>query len=128
MAEALFRDWAPDIFVASAGTSALIGQPADAFACELVAARGHDLSTHRARQITETLCQRADIILAMDQAQCRHIETIYPLCRGKVFRLAEAARQDIPDPFRKGREASEQAFASIDAGVGAWAERLHKIQ
>ncbi len=120
--------WAPDIIATSAGTSALIGDAADPLARELAMSRGHDLSRHRARQISEGMCQQADIILAMELAQCRHIEARYPLCRGKVFRLAAAAGRDIPDPFRHGRDAFEEAFVLIDNGVKAWVKRLQKIE
>ena len=128
MAEALFNNSSLNINATSAGTSALIGEPADVIARDLIAERGHDLSNHRARQINESMCQKADIILVMDTAQLRHIEAIFPLSRGKIFRLAEASKQDIPDPFREGRGAFEHAFSLIDTGVRKWTERFEKIQ
>ena len=128
MAEALFNSSTLFINATSAGTGALIGEPADVIARNLIAERGYDLSNHRARQINESMCQQADIILVMDKAQLRHIEAIFPLSRGKIFRLAEASKQDIPDPFREGRGAFEHAFSLIDTGVRKWTERLEKIQ
>ena len=74
------------------------------------------------------MCQQADIILVMDLGQMRYIEAGFPLSRGKIFRLAEAVKQDIPDPFRKGRAAFEHAFSLIETGVRKWTERLEKIQ
>ena len=128
MAEALFNSSSLNINATSAGTSALIGEPADVIARDLIAEQGHDLSSHRARQINESMCQRADIILVMDKAQLRHVETTFPLSRGKIFRLAEAMKQEIPDPFREGRGAFEHAFSLIETGVRKWTERLQKIQ
>ena len=128
MAEALFNGSSLNIKATSAGTSALIGEPADVIARDLIEERGYDLSTHRARQINESMCQQADIILVMDKTQLRHIQAKFPLSRGKIFRLAEAMKQDVPDPFREGRDAFEHAFSLIDAGVRKWVERLQKIQ
>ena len=128
MAEALFNNSSLNINATSTGTSALIGEPADVTARDLIAERGYDLSSHRARQINESMCQKADIILVMDTAQLRYIEATFPLSRGKIFRLAEASKQDIPDPFREGRGAFEHAFSLIDTGVRKWTERLEKIQ
>lgn len=127
MAQALFNASLQGITATSAGTGALIGEPADGLALELVTARGLDLGAHRARQINEVMCQKADIILAMDQAQCRHIEATFPLSRGKIFRLAAAANVDIHDPYRQGRPAFEHAFSLIETGVRTWAERLQKL-
>ena len=128
MAEALFNSSCLNINATSAGTSALIGEPADVIARDLITERGHNLSSHRARQINESMCQQADIILVMDKAQLRYIEAAFPLNRGKIFRLAETAKQDIPDPFRRGRGAFEHAFSLIETGVRKWTERLQKIQ
>ena len=128
MAEALFNGSPSRIHATSAGTSALIGEPADLIARTLVEERGHDLSNHRARQINGLMCQQADIILVMDLGQLRHIEATFPLSRGKIFRLAEAIKKDVPDPFRKGRTAFDNAFSLIETGVRQWTERLEKIQ
>lgn len=128
MAEAMLAASLPHLSVSSAGVGALVGQPADQIACELMTARGLDLSAHRARQIGLAMCQQADLILTMDTDQRRYIETHYPLTRGKVFRLAEAAKSDVPDPFRRGQAAFEHALGMIDEGVQAWSERIHKFK
>ena len=128
MAEALLAAALPDIAVSSAGTGALIGYPADDIAKALMSARGLDLTEHRARQINAVMCQQADLILTMDEGQRRHIEARYPLTRGKVFRLAETIKQDVPDPYRQGQAAFDHALQLIDAGALAWAERIKKFK
>ena len=128
MAEALLAAALPGISVSSAGTGALVGYPADDIAKALMAARGLDLSEHRARQLNAAMCQQADLILTMDEGQRRHIEERYPLTRGKVLRLNEVTKQDVPDPYRQGQAAFDYALQLIDAGTLAWAERIKKFK
>jgi len=117
----------PQLEVASAGVGALVGQPADPLARQLMAERGLDIESHRARQLTNLMCQQADLILVMDEEQRLLINQRHPLTRGKLFRLGEVARVDIPDPYRLGRPAFEQALQLIDAGASAWVERIRKL-
>ena len=127
MGEALIAAALPQLEVASAGVGALVGQPADPIARQLMAERGLDIEAHRARQLTNLMCQQADLILVMDEEQRLQINQRYPLTRGKLFRLGEVARVDIPDPYRLGRPAFEQALRLIDAGASAWVERIRKL-
>jgi len=128
MAHALLAKALPQLTVSSAGTGALVGHPADAIAQALMAERGLDLGDHRARQVTQSMCVEADLILTMDEGLRRHIENNYPLTRGRVFRLAETARLNIPDPYRMGQGAFEHALQLIDAGIKTWAERIRQFK
>lgn len=127
MGEALIAAALPHLNVSSAGVGALVGQSADPLARALMAERGLDIESHRARQLTSNMCQEADLILVMDDDQRLHINQRHPFTRGKLFRLGEAARVDIPDPYRLGRAAFDQALQLIDAGTAAWAERIKKL-
>lgn len=127
MGEALLAAALPDLNVRSAGVGALVGQPADPLACALMAERGLNIEGHRARQLTSHMCQEVDLILVMDEEQRLHINQRHPFARGKLFRLGEVARVDIPDPYRLGRAAFDEALQLIDAGASAWAERIKKL-
>lgn len=128
MAAAMLAAALPGISVSSAGTGALIGEPADPLAQELMTEHGLDIKDHRGRLINTAMCQQADLILTMDTEQRHFIEERYPLARGKVFRIAEVVKLDVPDPYRQGRAAFENAYQLIDAGTKAWAERIMKFQ
>jgi len=128
MAEAMLAAALPGIAVSSAGTGALIGEPADEIAQALMIEHGLDIGAHRGRLVSTSMCQQADLILTMDEGQRRHIENTYPLTRGRVFRLAETAKLNIPDPYRMGQEAFEHALQLIDAGVKTWAERIRQFK
>lgn len=128
MGEALLAAALPHLQVSSAGVDALVGHPADAWSRELMARRGLDIDAHRARQLTAAMCQDADLILVMDEAQRHYLHQRYPLTRGKLFRLGEAAGMDVPDPYRSGRLSFERSLQIIDSGVAAWIERIRKLQ
>jgi protein-tyrosine phosphatase len=67
------------------------------------------------------------LILVMDTEQRRFLEATYPFVRGKVFRIAEAAKQDVPDPYKEGEEAFEHALSLIEVGARTWIDRILKI-
>ena len=89
--------------------------------------RGLDIEHHRARQLSLDLCQRADLILVMDAEQRRALERRYPFVNGKVFRLCEQDKQDVPDPYQAGRAAFQTSLALIEAGASQWANRISRV-
>lgn len=127
MAEAMLRAALPGKTARSAGLGALIGKPADPFAVQLMAEQGIDITAHRAQQISPSLVAQADLILVMDLEQRRHVETQYMGTRGKVFRLGEAAKAEIPDPYREGIESFRTAHRMIDEGAQFWAAQILRM-
>lgn len=127
MAEGLMARALPDQEVSSGGTGALAGYPADPLARALMQEKGINIDAHRARQINRDMCQRADLILVMDRDQRMLVQQRYPFTSGKVFRLAEHSGQDVPDPYRQGRDAFEAALALIEHGAQQWAQRISKV-
>jgi protein-tyrosine phosphatase len=121
MAEALLRArlaaLRPWVTVASAGLAAPEGRPADPLAVALLAERGLDLTSHRARQLTPELVSAADLILVMETGQQRYLELLAPAARGRVQRLGRTGNFDIPDPYRQGRRQFEHALALIEQGI-----------
>lgn len=127
MAEGLFKQALPNVQVCSAGMSALVGYGADPIAVQIMAGVGADISGHRARMITDAIARDADLILVMDDQQKQQLATQYPYARGKVFRLAEVTRQDIPDPYRQDPEVFHTVFSLIENGVNEWVKRINSI-
>jgi protein-tyrosine-phosphatase len=93
--------------VESAGLSAYAGDrpPEDA----IVVARelGYDLSSHRARPLTEELLERADVVVGMTAA---HVAAV----GGGARLLGEA---DLDDPIGRGRDAYRRVYAQIENDV-----------
>lgn len=127
MGEAMLRVALPAKTVRSAGLGALIGKPADPLSVQLMAEQGIDITAHRAQQISPALVAQADLILVMDLEQKRHVETQYMGARGKVFRLCESSKDDIPDPYREGIESFRNAHRMIAEGAEFWAAQILRM-
>jgi protein-tyrosine phosphatase len=124
MAEGMLKRVFPERVIYSAGLGALIGSPADPLSVQLMREQEIDISEHRAQQISTALVARSDLILVMDIEQKKYVESHYIGSRGKVFRLGESSKQDIPDPYREGIESFRIAHHMIDEGVQFWVERI----
>lgn len=128
MAEFLLAKALPTLHIESAGIGALVGYGADKIASDLMEKKGIDISSHKARQIDETMCSKADIILVMEYPHRKFIEKNYPSTRGKVFRLLESDGIDIPDPYQQGEEAFTYSLKLIEDGVQTWTSRIEKLR
>lgn len=87
--------------VRSAGTWALEDQPASAYALQVMAERGLDISAHRGHNLTQAMVDETDLILVMT---LRHQEAIvqdFQGAEGKVHLLSGMAgpTYDIQDPY-----------------------------
>lgn len=126
-AEALLAKEFPQKTVWSAGLSALVGHPADPFSIKVAAAYGIDLSAHRAMQVNRNMCESADLILVMEQNHKTELENKFAFVRGKVFRLGELGKFDIPDPFMQPQAVFETTLGQISVGVAQWASRIRQL-
>jgi protein-tyrosine phosphatase len=124
MAEAMLGHALPGKTISSAGLGALIGKPADPFSLQLMAEQNIDIGAHRAQQISSSLVAQAELILVMDLEQKKYVEAQYSGARGKVFRLGEGQKIDIPDPYRDGIDSFRNAHRMIKDGVQFWVERI----
>lgn len=126
MGEALLRArLRPGVRVVSAGTSALVGSPADALAIEVAADHGLDIGAHRARQATLGLLSSMDLVLTMDRHHDAALLAQYPQLRGRVHRLLKWRDNDeVADPYRQPKAAFVFAFEAIERGVDDWLRRF----
>jgi protein-tyrosine phosphatase len=127
MAEGLLKRTLPDLQIASAGLSALVGHGADPIAVQIMAEQGIDIGAHRARMLNNAIVRESELILVMDSRQQDIIATEYAHARGKVFRLGEDAKADIPDPYRQSEEMFRAAFDLIASGSNAWVKFINSI-
>ncbi|WLQ33865.1 low molecular weight phosphotyrosine protein phosphatase [Streptomyces castrisilvae] len=116
-AAALARRGGWDVQVRSAG---LIGkwqdQPANPAMIKAAARFGHDLSAHRAQQITLEALDWADTVLAMDTAI---LQTLRVICtEGNVRKLAlYLGDRDVPDPMGQDDAVFNDCAVLIEAGT-----------
>ena len=125
LAEVYLKHHQPQLTVFSSGLGALVGKPADPFSVELMAEQDIDLGKHCAQQINSVLVSKSDLILTLEQRHVDAIQKQFPESRGKVHLIGKwFDNQEIPDPYKKNREAFESASAMIVSGLDAWQEKL----
>ncbi|AXE95228.1 low molecular weight protein-tyrosine-phosphatase [Paraburkholderia terricola] len=124
MAQYLIDREISGVTVLSAGLDAVAGSAPDPLAIRITAQSGLDITAHRAQQLNVSLVSGADLILAMEAAHKYEIMRRHPGASGKVFRLGEIGRFDVPDPYTKPIEHFYDAFELIRIGVDAWAPRI----
>lgn len=124
MGEILLRAALPDRNVSSAGIAALVGHPADPLTLAVLPEQCAQLEAHRARQLTSSLCRSADLILVMETAHKRAVESIDASARGKIYRWGEWGGFDVPDPYRRPQLAFEQALTLIRQGLELWLPKI----
>ncbi|WP_323751973.1 low molecular weight protein-tyrosine-phosphatase [Marinobacter sp.] len=126
VAEALLKKNLPDKAVESAGLGALVDHGADATASGLAGQAGLDLSQHRARQVTIDHLRRADLVLVMSEGQRAQVRTLDPTAAGKTMLLCHwlPGKPDVPDPYKKSREAFVHVHHLLEEAVHAWLPRL----
>ncbi|MGC1546952.1 MAG: low molecular weight protein-tyrosine-phosphatase [Rhodanobacter sp.] len=124
MAEGMLRHAMPMLTVASAGVHARSGMHADSMAVAVMQEHGIDISAHRSKALTGSMCARNDMLLVMDRRLREKIADHYPDQRGKIHVLADAG---IPDPYRQSDEAFADCYARIDAAMQTWLPRLYAL-
>lgn len=120
-----------EVIVKSAGVYAKEGEPGTTYGIELLAARGIDISAHRARQLVESDIGRANLVLVMEEMHRRQIFYYSPGDLYKVLLFSELVGEhgDLADPYGHGREAYVAALYEIDRIInGGWDKLLTKLK
>jgi protein-tyrosine phosphatase len=124
-AEVVLRAHLPEARIDSAGTGDWhVGNPPHGPAIAAAAARGHDLTPLRARQVCVEDFSRFDLILAMDRQNLADLEAMAPAdgAAALALFLEPLGGGDIPDPYFTGD--FDGALDLIEAAARAWAEKL----
>jgi len=123
--ERLLRHALPGMKIDSAGTGALKGHAADTTASLVAEAHGLSLAEHEGQQFTRQLAQQYDLILVMEKHHQEEVSSIAPEARGKTMLFAHwLNNKQIPDPYRKSKEAFEHVYQLIEQAAQAWAMKL----
>jgi len=113
-----------DCVVSSAGLGALVGHHPDPKACQLMMEKGIDISDYRACQLNKEMIRKTDLILVMETTHKIAIEESEPSAKGKVFRLGEWGKFDIPDPYKQDLSVFIESINLIEQGVALWVPKL----
>jgi protein-tyrosine phosphatase len=134
MAEQLLRRWLGKNAgweVASAGVSALEGQPASEGARKVMAEKKLDLSPHRSRNLGEAHIDDADLIVVMTEAHRRAVVRRFPQVADRVVLLNAFSSahpdEDVPDPFGLSLDVYRSIRDEIDAAMPDLVLHLHRM-
>jgi len=107
--------------ISSAGIGALVGNPIDKTAHEVLMENGLEHLTHRARQVDSDMLHRADLVLAMEQSHIQHLRQVAPEVHGKTFLMGKwLDDMEIPDPYRQSKPAFEHVHSLLTQSVESW--------
>jgi protein-tyrosine-phosphatase len=128
MAEAMFKHIVSKnnelkniIEVKSAGTTFRTDEAhAVENAIAVMAEHGHDIRSHHAQTVNDTLVDWADLILTMTAEQKQYIKTKFGNARRKVYLLTEyaGAQGNIPDPVFSGIDAHRECANYLENLLG----------
>ncbi|MGF6329988.1 protein-tyrosine phosphatase [Pseudomonas sp. BS3782 TE3695] len=127
MAETIFSELleGTDKKIRSAGLGALVDQPIESTTLAVLGKHAHTPAAHKARQLTSAMLGDADLVLVMEERQLASVLQLSSETRVKVFLLGKwQDEREIPDPYRQGKAAFENAHALIKESIQAWATRL----
>ncbi len=112
--------------VESAGTWASEAQPASTYAVEEMAARGIDLSSHRAQGVTQAMMEAADLVLTMTAHHAEALRTAFPAHAHKVHLLSAMSgwQYDIDDPYGGQRADYARTAQELDRLIEAGYARI----
>jgi L-threonylcarbamoyladenylate synthase len=119
IAAALFNHWntRPGWTAESAGIAAFGGEPASTMAVTTLSLDfGVDLAGHRSRQVTDSVLERAEVILTMTTNQRNSLRRSFPEYKERIMTVGEMAGEpdiEVPDPFGSGLEAYQETAATL---------------
>jgi protein-tyrosine phosphatase len=119
------------IFIDSAGTHAYhVGNPPDTRAMGAALKRGVDLSTQRARRVTEDDFSSFDYVIAMDESNKDDLLAICPAGyeeRVKLFLdFANSQESEVPDPYYGQGRGFEIVLNLVEDASDGLLEHIHK--
>lgn len=120
-----------EVNVRSAGVYAREGEPATNYGVALLAAKGIDISGHRATQVVEWDIARSNLILVMEEAHRRKLFYYSPGDLYKVVLFSELIGEhiDLEDPYGQEAEAYVATLARIEQVInGGWEKLLIKLK
>lgn len=132
MAEGIIRKLlgpARPVLISSAGTHALVGNPATEFAVISAFERGVDISGHKARKLSQRLILDSDIILCMEPSHIEWVISAEPSSCRRVYNLADFSGnrkklKEIFDPYGCSLREFRTCIEDIDLCIRNFLESV----
>ncbi|WP_460049427.1 low molecular weight protein-tyrosine-phosphatase [Sessilibacter sp. MAH2] len=121
-----------DMSIDSAGTGAWhIGSQPDSRAIAAGRTRGYDLSSLRARQVSNQDFSQFDFILAMDNDNLRNLRNLSSLNNfrghlGLFLDFSPSSETEVPDPYYGGSEGFDHVLDLIESASHGFIDYLIK--
>ncbi|MDW5299756.1 MAG: low molecular weight protein arginine phosphatase [Sedimentibacter sp.] len=126
-----------NINISSAGISACEGEKANEKAISVLKSQGIDITSHKARQLTDNIIEASDLILTMTYNHKMAIQRYAPKASKKVFTLKEFSSTfneenveynfDIDDPFGMDYNVYERSMEEIKSELEKIIININKI-
>jgi protein-tyrosine phosphatase len=116
--------------ISSAGSSAQEGLPASSLAAKVAEARSLNLSKHKAKLLSKTMVEEADLIVTMGANHRHSVGAIAPSALQYTYLLTDFCDDeegDVADPIGWGIEGYERTYAVIEKCVKAMKEKLRSF-
>jgi protein-tyrosine phosphatase len=135
MADAMLRnilpaDLQPKVLVASAGTHATDGLPAEPHAVKVMSEFSVDLSGHRSRMIGPEILSGADLVLVMETLHDTELRDFVTAENSKIRLMGtfggSAEWEEIPDPYGGDLARYRQTAMQIRSCLDGVIEHLKK--
>jgi protein-tyrosine phosphatase len=114
----------------SAGTAALVGEPAAPYTCQVANELGLNIDGHRARQVDETMIRDADLVLTMTPQLRDTLRRNFKDSKEKIYTLPEYSAGDplggIADPYGHSIGTYRTSAQEILRHVELVVERLER--
>ncbi|MBV8366760.1 MAG: low molecular weight protein arginine phosphatase [Candidatus Eremiobacteraeota bacterium] len=117
LAVELARHGGLHIRAASAGTSALVGLPAESTAGEAVAEVGVGLREHIASQVSFELVRDASLVVALTRAHAAWLRARHPAATNIASFDELTGLGDVPDPYGSSLEDYRRVRDQLIAGM-----------
>ncbi len=121
-----------EVFVDSAGTGSWhVGHPPDERAQRSARSRGLDISTQRARRVTNDDCHDFDYVLTMDEENYRAVTALCQRGSAEVKPFLDyapyRAETEVPDPFYgRSSEGFERVLDLVEEASEGLLEEIKK--
>ncbi|MFW9817670.1 MAG: hypothetical protein ACFFEW_17245, partial [Candidatus Thorarchaeota archaeon] len=115
--------------IESAGTWALIGEPAVSKVHEVLAERGLDISSHQSRIVDLDIISQFNLILTMEQGHKEALQVEFPEHAARIFMFSEmiGLKYDIKDPIGGPMYEFQETAKEIDRIIEEGSEKIKKL-
>ncbi|MBZ3682662.1 protein tyrosine phosphatase [Providencia rettgeri] len=123
--ERLLQHYFPKKTVHSAGIIAKNDMPAYDSAIRIAEQHNLSLENHQSRRLTSELCNKADLILVMENEHIAKIHQQFPETRGKVMLFGQwINKTEIPDPHKRSDEMFEHVYQLMKKASMTWQGKI----